>query len=209
MSIGPCHWSVNIVDIVAIAVAYGSAACAMTNVKVLGTIDNDVYSKGESRGPAHALDISGYALIMLGCALCIKNLISAWILVKVLVIKPGMVRTFSSNPVVNALHMSPNQLQLGELGSRPSTPRSTVKHYSAKEQVRYVRILGYIFWIGFAGLLLTCFLTSIFAAKRGTFQASAYQESPWEFFGQVETPVGFSSKFTDWAGESLSVTLMT
>jgi hypothetical protein len=191
----------NIVDILTIALSYGSAACVLSSIRVLGSIDDvGEYHKGQIPGAAYGIDVSGYPLIMLGGALLFQSMMSSWILACVLVLQPGTIKSFSSNPVVNTLYLMQLLPEVQETEARPISNNLTSARSSARVQVQRVRVLVRIVWCGVAGLIVSCVLASIFAAQRGTFRASEYRDDVWELFGQVDTPVGWGSAVTDWAG---------
>ena len=191
----------NIVDILTIALSYGSAACVLSSIRVLGSIDDaGEYHDGQIPGAAYGIDVSGYPLIMLGGSLLVQSMMSSWILARILVLHPDTVKSFSSNPVVNALYIKQWPSEDHGIEAQAISSNVTTVRRSARVQVRQVRVLVRVVWCGAAGLLLSCVVASNFAAQGGTFRASTYGDDVWELFGQVETPVGWGSVVTDWAG---------
>lgn len=177
---------------------------------------------GPIPGAPFALDISGYALLMLGSALCVQSVLSLWILARIMILSPNVVKTFSSNPVVVAIYMlmsrrrASSPIPMVELevpeehlyqpstvalsGSEAIVPKPKPILYAARRQVKRVRILIRVLWSGFAGLGLGSILALIFAAKAGTLEKDAYGNRVWQWFGYNEVIVGWSSAVTDWAG---------
>ncbi|KAF2098211.1 hypothetical protein NA57DRAFT_77004 [Rhizodiscina lignyota] len=93
----PNKWYTNVISAASLVFAYGSLALLTTTIQVLGFSEGkDDISSAPYDGPEYGIDISGMALLVVGCAIFIQFMISMWSLLA----NPKLVKTWSSNPLV-------------------------------------------------------------------------------------------------------------
>ncbi|KIV98793.1 uncharacterized protein PV09_09445 [Verruconis gallopava] len=194
---GPCHWTTNIVAAVAIAIGYGGAATLTARIHTSGICDKEFNILGPPIYTAWGVDISGYPLVMLGGALWVQSLISIWTLILIFGPEKKTIKTWSSDPVVNAVFMI---LTGGMYFADPRNHTQRPLRMSVYKQVSRVRWLVRVIWVAFA-ILATCLvITAYFAKQQGSFAIDQIQGDDWTGFGFVQAPIGPTSLVTDWAG---------
>lgn len=94
---GPCHWTVNIITALTIALSYGGAATIFWQLEILGSFDEEGnYLEGVRPGSRWGVDVAGVPVIMLGGSVLVQSLISIWSLILIRTRRAKVVKTFSS-----------------------------------------------------------------------------------------------------------------
>lgn len=184
------------------SLCYGSAANTVTRIKVEAYCSPDMsVIDRQFEGPKYGMDISGFPMIILGGALMVQNVISIWTLLHVYVRRKGIMRSWSLDPVVNALYMILDKQSAIRQGNSASVPRERNSLY---EQVFRARLLIRIVWATSALLIVAVVIVVVFAARLHSFDPTVVSETGphWQFWGFVYTVVGTGSKTTDWAGKT-------
>jgi hypothetical protein len=178
------------------ALSYGAAANLMSRIHILGTPDTSGnLIEGAYPGTRYAVDISAWPLIILGASLFAQSFVSFWIFAQIGLSTTKDIKTWSSNPVVNAIYMVVWTCSDRWTEARSNNVKSD--RQSAARQVARVRILTRIVWGGFAVMLVFVIVAIYFAAKAHSFETGIL--NVWENFGLLYTPVAEDSSITDWA----------
>jgi len=199
--LGPCHWSMNAVAAMSMALCYGAAANMVSRIKVVARCNEDLSVVDRNFSGAHyGMDVSGYALMILGGSLMIQNLLSYWTLVYMFCFRKGILLSWSLDPIVNAIYMiiSRNAPSHGTEERETKLTRS-----SLHQQVLRVRVLIRIVWVTFTLILIAVGIVLYFGIKgRGFTQSEVTRRGGvWSFWGFSWTLIPKGSKTTDWAGK--------
>jgi hypothetical protein len=190
---------VNVVKAATMALAYGGAANIFWQLDVMGRMDfNGDYFAGDRPGARYGIDISGYPIIILGAALLAQSLISIWTLILIWWARAKDLKSFSSNPVVNALYMM--IMSTSDRATKPA-PMDRSDRQSAHQQVPTTRVLTRVVWVGFAVYFVGLIVNIYYAAKWGSFSLEYSDSSAWGTWGIVFSPVALGTEITDWAGK--------
>lgn len=202
MYIGPCHWSINAIAAVSMSLCYGAAANMVSRIRIEArcSFDLSVIDKNFS-GSHYGVDVSGFALIILGGALMIQNVLSAWTLLYTLWLRKGTLLSWSLDPVVNAIYMIISTKYRDESEARIAV--SAIRK-SLHDQVFRARVLIRIVWGTFAAMIVAVAITIYFAVITTGFSISDVNRrgDKWQFWGWVYTLIGEGSRTTDWAGKT-------
>jgi hypothetical protein len=193
---GPCHWTVNTVAALAMAIGYGAIATMASRIEIAATCDTDDNATPEVfNGVHYGVDISGYPLAILGASLLLQSLISVWILLLTWHFHPETIPTWSSDAVVNSIFLiacvKPERVAQVRPCDR-SRPRDC-----ARSQVPRTRVLARLIWTSFGILAICLAVNAYFAGRADTFVAK--DGDIWQGFGFVYTSL-LDSGVTDWAG---------
>lgn len=180
------------------ALSYGAAANLMSRIAIVGNVDakgnliKDVIPRTR-----YGVDISSWPLVILGASLLAQSFVSIWIFAQIWLSTNKDIKTWSSNPVVNAIYM----IVWADFDRWTEARSKNVKSYrlSAARQVKRVRVLTRVVWVGFAVMLVFVIVAVYFAAKADSFKTGIV--NVWEDFGLLYTQVGENSTVTDWAGK--------
>jgi hypothetical protein len=95
----PNRWYINAISALSLVVAYSAISLLTYDVYIKGIIDADAnFISEEVSGERYALDFNSSAIFGLGVSLLVQACISTWCLC----CKPGLVKTWSSDPLCNA-----------------------------------------------------------------------------------------------------------
>ena len=96
----PNNWVVKVISITALSIAYGATNQMTADCYILGRVDNEgELISPENSGERHGLDFGGFPLLFLGTSVLVEVLIS----IACLAVKPELVKTWSSNPLMTFL----------------------------------------------------------------------------------------------------------
>lgn len=93
----PNKWFVNILGALAITVTYGAMSQTFSPVAVQGYGDENEQIIGNYLGSRAGIDVNGWALTILGLSILVHVMIGVWSLFA----RSGLIKTWSSNVVIN------------------------------------------------------------------------------------------------------------
>lgn len=198
---GPCHWTVNILAAISVAVCYGATATMLSRIQVVAACGIDGSQDVNFSGPAYGVDISGWSLVMVGIGLLVQSLISIWIFIIAFSLKQGIIRSWSGDAVVNTIFLTalvPLRRSSHNFQVEPGERRRT-----AHEQIPRARRLVRIAWATFALLIAAIIVTVVLSSRQNSCTKAGMEETShdrWQFFGFYCTPFGIGSNITNWAG---------
>jgi hypothetical protein len=202
LRLGPCHWSMNVVAALTMALCYGAAANMVSRIKVEARCNEDLSVIDRNFTGAHyGMDVSGYAMIILGGSLMIQNFLSYWTLVYLFCFRKGILMSWSLDPVVDATYMIISRdAPTIDTRERPTPLPRTSLH----QQVFRVRVLIRAIWVTFALIIVAIGVVLYFGIKGRGFTESEVNRrgGVWNFWGFSWALMPKGSRTTDWAGRS-------
>jgi hypothetical protein len=192
---------VNVIAIVTVAIAYGATATAVTSLQIFGICDEfDNRISEQWDGPSYGIDVSGWPLLMLGIALLIQTCISIWILVLVITMRPKAIKTWSSDPVINAIYIflwAKPEIAADNTRAEINGARKQTAHQQVPRLCWLVRVM----WAAFVLMLVTVSCAAYFAKGAGRLNPkNIVGDDVWLDFGYISAKVGKNADTTDWAG---------
>jgi hypothetical protein len=189
------------------SLCYGSAANMFSRIQVSAFCNEDVSVIDRNfNGPHWGIDVSGWALIILGSSLMVQNILSCWTLVQMLFRRRGTLLTWSLDPVVNAIYMI-----LSGSNKYPSAGQSPIEstrgvenaRQSLHKQVFRARVFIRFIWAMFAIMFLAVAIALYFAVANSSFSPKELKRhgDNWLFWGRTSILLGKGSGTTDWAGK--------
>lgn len=97
----PSHWITNIVSVAGNSMSYGAISLLSSQIYLLGVCDPTGYNVVTTniKGPRYGLDFNGWALLLLGISVLVNACISTW----TLLYDPRLVKSWNTDPIVNAI----------------------------------------------------------------------------------------------------------
>lgn len=192
---------VNGIATVSMAMCYGAAASMITRIEVEADCSEPSRVNEDFPGPHYGIDISGYALLMLGIALMVQNIRSTWLLVDMIWLRRDVFHAWGLDPVVNSVLM----IKSGPYGQDSPGLHEDNPKRSLYKQVRRTRVLVRIVWVVVAMVLVAVGVAAYFAKKESGFDHANIKENGggnWQFWGFAYKFFGRGYRTSNWAGKS-------
>lgn len=181
---GPNSWYINVISALASVIAYGSIASLATTVQARYFPDDYNAARSHSVGSTtYGVDISGWAMLILGLAMAVQLGISTWSYA----CSGKLVRTWSSNVLMTRLAL--------DLSRREDTHYvSNTSFKTPRNAIRSLRYLTMAIWILFSLSTICTIITVVLAHQRGSLSKEYVQtwilgepdgQAFWDFFGQI------------------------
>jgi len=193
----PNHWVVKIISITALSIAYGAANQMTADCYILGRVDNEgELISPENSGERHGLDFGGFPLLFLGTSVLVEVLIS----IACLAVKPELVKTWSSNPLMTFLAASESHSK-GECEDSPNRKYSSLVTQYMISDIWVFEKTGKLSCCSFCSSKMTASTENSRAQKVKRFQiprryqpsARSYVRAVWYMATALWLPFFFSS----------------